>query len=489
MKYVKISSKEIEYEFVEHNDSDNPLEIVIYGDNKKDVETVANQIINFWNKKASAKIFKKLPTHGKGNYFYTNIEWVGEVIAFDREFYPDTDAYNLPKLTKDTVIKAIKGYELIDVGASISIKASSKYRKTIHIIRIFSMSIEEAKKMLELDKNPGMSVKDAYKKAAIKHHPDKGGDTATMQKVNEAYALLKDKPGGSGFSKKDGVYRYQAPTREEREKEAEKTINKSKIVLDLLKKAFDPKEYQTYFKKFVGKDLSYDESIAVPEMNKWGDANRSYINMRYEFYTDDRETVFYILINISLRDIDFSNTLGGGTPDISLKYYTENYLYHNKRKQKMKQRSWEFKNTTGDVINPEKMFPPDTLKKVFSGKKQRKFAKRDFIQGLIRELKADWDGEYSRIPLDSDKLDRKGIYLTIWRHTFMKKGIWGINGIYENGKRTAFPHVVSIPETEDALNLIINTVKEMRKKKSVADMEKVMLKMINKETIKPLYKE
>ena len=35
-------------------------------------------------------------------------------------------------------------------------------------------------------------IKKAYRKLASKHHPDKGGDTATFQKIEEAYRVLSD---------------------------------------------------------------------------------------------------------------------------------------------------------------------------------------------------------------------------------------------------------------------------------------------------------
>ena len=35
-------------------------------------------------------------------------------------------------------------------------------------------------------------IKKAYRRLASKHHPDKGGDTATFQKIEEAYRILSD---------------------------------------------------------------------------------------------------------------------------------------------------------------------------------------------------------------------------------------------------------------------------------------------------------
>ncbi len=35
-------------------------------------------------------------------------------------------------------------------------------------------------------------LKSAYKKASMKHHPDRGGNEEEFKKVNEAYSTLKD---------------------------------------------------------------------------------------------------------------------------------------------------------------------------------------------------------------------------------------------------------------------------------------------------------
>lgn len=48
-------------------------------------------------------------------------------------------------------------------------------------------------KILGVDKSIGSEdLKKAYKKKAMQHHPDKGGDEATFKQINEAYQILSD---------------------------------------------------------------------------------------------------------------------------------------------------------------------------------------------------------------------------------------------------------------------------------------------------------
>ena len=48
-------------------------------------------------------------------------------------------------------------------------------------------------KTLGLDENATADeVKNAFREAALKHHPDKGGDAEKFKAINEAYNAIKD---------------------------------------------------------------------------------------------------------------------------------------------------------------------------------------------------------------------------------------------------------------------------------------------------------
>lgn len=53
--------------------------------------------------------------------------------------------------------------------------------------------MENYYKILDVDENStAEDIKKSYRSLASKHHPDKGGDTATFQKIQQAYSVLGD---------------------------------------------------------------------------------------------------------------------------------------------------------------------------------------------------------------------------------------------------------------------------------------------------------
>ena len=52
------------------------------------------------------------------------------------------------------------------------------------------MTVKQALSILKPDGNTAGALKDSYRTAAMKYHPDKGGDPEIMKLVNNAYELL-----------------------------------------------------------------------------------------------------------------------------------------------------------------------------------------------------------------------------------------------------------------------------------------------------------
>merc|ERR1719326_257782 len=57
-------------------------------------------------------------------------------------------------------------------------------------------------KLLEVEKNASEAeIKKAYRKLAVKHHPDKGGDPEKFKEITRAYEVLSDSDKRSKYDK------------------------------------------------------------------------------------------------------------------------------------------------------------------------------------------------------------------------------------------------------------------------------------------------
>ena len=107
---------------------------------------------------------------------------------------------------------------------------------------LIEMSASEAEQILGLSgRYSAAEVKSSYRKMSLKHHPDKGGSTEMMKKVNAAYEMLKK---GSSSS------RNSRPSRSSSESRGDIIDNVEKQLDKVMKSA--SKEIIRRMKKFTG---------------------------------------------------------------------------------------------------------------------------------------------------------------------------------------------------------------------------------------------
>ena len=106
---------------------------------------------------------------------------------------------------------------------------------------LIEMSASEAEQILGLSGRYSASeVKSSYRKMSLKHHPDRGGSTEMMKKVNAAYEMLK----------KGSSSRSSSPSRSSSDSMGEKIEQVEKHLDKVMKSA--SKEIIRRMKKFTG---------------------------------------------------------------------------------------------------------------------------------------------------------------------------------------------------------------------------------------------
>ena len=72
--------------------------------------------------------------------------------------------------------------------------------------------MEDYYKILDVPKNASIeTIKKQYKKMALKHHPDRGGDSEMFKKISEAYQILSD-PDKKRDYDNPNIFSHQMPS-------------------------------------------------------------------------------------------------------------------------------------------------------------------------------------------------------------------------------------------------------------------------------------
>lgn len=308
-------------------------------------------------------------------------------------------------------------------------------------------------------------LKKVYKQMSLLHHPDRGGSTTEMQKVNDAYKVLQKSIKGYSNSKSFTVD-WEAIDKELR--------NIAKFVNDDLEKKFKPEVFTSYLEELSGLEFEFKKTEKYP--SGYDKKSPSNAGFKGEFFTKDRSSVFTITITASLSNLRRSDAgLSGGGYDYSL--YVDAYGFHNNRKQKMAQRDWSFTDNHKLFTNPAQVYPRAKLKKIFTGTttsaKSKAFKKADMYAFLTKKLNGSGSGDDIFIPVGNE------YSLRIYRSVFMRKASWAIldlhtmpEGKFNLRKKVQRLPYTSFPETEEyALKLekIIKGTKRISDEKRLID--------------------
>jgi len=319
---------------------------------------------------------------------------------------------------------------------------------------LFEMSVNDALRLFGLPSSElgnAELIKKKYRELSIRHHPDKGGDPETMKKVNDAKTTLdKAKAGavrGGGFDWEAMNKKYQ---------ELGKRIKE-----ELLSK-FDPKKYTDYFKKMYDQDFQYEITKVFPKPTQKSPSNAGF---SADFFNKDRTIVFEMYVSSYLVDVQSTKTLGGGLTNISYPLLVHGFGFYNNRKLKVSQRDWKSTNDHDVLTTPELVFPKKKLEKFKTTSKDATFKKKDMITYLTKKLKASWDGQWAKVPLN----DELKIYFE--RHVMMRQAGWYV--ILFKGVRSVPGGVyTTFPETMETAEYFSELVRQAKKKRNTDDMIK-----------------
>lgn len=295
---------------------------------------------------------------------------------------------------------------------------------------IFENTIQSARDVLGLAGSfTEEELKLAYRRASAQHHPDKGGSTEMMKKVNTAYELLKKEVGVVRKDSPEPQYSgYSRTTRHRSDwSDTEWEAFSVQTRADLREK-YKPQLFVDYFEKTFNEKFTY--VVTSPNQN---DLNR--VNILTEFKNHNGTIAFDLQILVSVMDVahaSLSRGLGVSGSDISYEYTLIAYGYANAKKQKMAQRDFSFKVDHSVMVKPETIYPLAKLKKMLPSEKSvntdKPMTKASFKLGLTKECKLLEHGHHDPI-IFVELTD--GLYVQLDRDVFMKKGMWRTRGIIE----------------------------------------------------------
>jgi len=281
------------------------------------------------------------------------------------------------------------------------------------------VTLDIALKILELEYGYSLEeLKKAYRKKSRIYHPDLGGSTEDMQKLNSSFELLKMELNSNRPSKYNNA----------------DDLKFAKNINSIIKDNLDFSKFTDYFKDIFNKEFYITNVKYHGEDSKSYYINYAGINFRIE--SKDGEFVIDFKSYVNINNIKGSL---GSNPGVPLEISSEGYF--SSRKFKLFNKTWDnIKINSFDLNNPQMFFPKSKLIKHTNKKETTKATKKDFVSLITKILKGETlsDSNSFAIHLKDD------IYMVISRGTIMGTGTYNITINKKVGYR--------YPETDSSIN-------------------------------------
>ena len=324
---------------------------------------------------------------------------------------------------------------------------------------ITEMSQADAVKLLGLSSSfSAAELKAAYKKSALKNHPDKGGSEEMMKKVNDAYDTLKKSGGSVRLDPKDNPFK--------------KYDDWAKVFSPAIKAqmlaSFKTDVWLKYFNSYSPTPLTV-EIKSDPYYH-----SNSYVGFIAEFSDAEKNTVFKFhfttyLLNVYKND----TTLGSGDLSYPLSVWMEGY--HAGRKQKFKQTEYTATSDHKILKDPKVLIPEAKIKKMFA---------TGSTSGKLTTIKkadvmAHWKNKVGGNIIDTNFIlgdYGKGRYLRMYRVTIMRKAGYIFSTV--NGKDIR--PITTFFESQLLIDLMTEIGNSFKKERSDQGFESTVQMIVNK---------
>ena len=327
------------------------------------------------------------------------------------------------------------------------------------------LSFDDALKIFNIDKVPSSKSEfdKLYKQLALKNHPDLGGSTEAMKKLNMAKEVLS-KHLGQGKSEIEKA--EEKARKEQYNNEKEQSFN---IAMNFFKK-IDLEVYKAYFKSIFNKDFFAETEVPTGYNGRFAFGQSPYINI--EIFTKSRDIVFYVHLGCDIFRLWTSiyGQKGLSTSNVTFDYYIRSEAFIENKKQVITKEKYIKSSDASVLTKPETLFPKARIEKLASGKVRENsiLKKRDFESLFKMKYKGDQYKDWYFIPY---RTDGNIIYwLSIYRTVLLKQAAYTFSNIYISDKSKQFagksksqtsptPKINYFPETQetfDAMKMIFD---------------------------------